>query len=719
MVHGSTTSFPGGGHDLTIRQPPGDGNQRTGDGVPQRAQQTSRDHIKVASLNIRGRVCTAQGYRQDKWFEMNRVINTHRIAILAVQEMHLTDELAANFESAFDARLRLFHSPLPETRNAAGVAIVANKSLINTDGISCATLIPGRAILAMIPWHANSIIKVLNVYAPNDTRENESFWETLNEIIEDDPSLKPDVMLGDFNIVEDSLDRLPCHPDNPNAIAALGELKYNLDLVDGWRQTYPDRREYSHQHTPNASQGRIDRVYITNTLLRPASEWKIESTTIETDHWVVSARISTPEAPFIGKGRWQIPSYLFEDKKIMDRINSLGKRAQSDIEGVKYRRTDTENPQSIFVRLKTDIVSLCRHQVKKIHPMITNKIEKLKGKLLEVNNDPHIPEEDKMLDSLVIKTEILELERILFEASRVYAKAKHHVHAETICKDWVRSNRAKRPRDTIFSLRNPLERGSAPERDSHKMAEKAREYHEVLQRIDRDPSQEPDPERLLAILNNVHPRVSQAHKSKLTKHLAWGDIHKALSDSGNDRAAGLDGIPMDLWKRMSALWDAFSEQDNNPYCDIVRVLVRVFNDIEEHGIVLGMGFNEGWMCPIYKKGERNNVANYRPITVLNKDYKTMTKALANKLAEVAPSLIHKNQAGFLKGRSIYDQVKLAKLTIDFGRISERNGVLVMLDQEKAYDKILHPYLWKVLEKFDLPATTSERSSASTMTPPPL
>ena len=32
----------------------------------------------------------------------------------------------------------------------------------------------------------------------------------------------------------------------------------------------------------------------------------------------------------------------------------------------------------------------------------------------------------------------------------------------------------------------------------------------------------------------------------------------------------------------------------------------------------------------------------------------------------------------------------------------KNGAIVLLDQEKAYDKILHPYLWKVLEKFDLP-----------------
>jgi len=702
MVNGLATSAPREGHGPTINQPPDDGSQRIGGGVPQRAQLTSRDFFKVASLNIRGRTSTVQGYRQDKWFEINRVMNSHRIAVLAVQETHLTDELATSFELAFETKLRLFHSPLPDMRNAAGVAIVVNKGLLNADGITSTTLIPGRAILTKIPWHAGSTIKVLNVYAPNSGGENEAFWERLNAITLDNPSLRPDIMLGDCNLVEDALDRLPCHPDHPGAVAALGELKYNLDLVDGWRRTFPDRREYSHHHAPNASQGRIDRIYITNALLRPASDWKIDSTTVETDHWLVSAKISSQEAPFIGRGRWQIPTYLLDNEEIMDRVNNLGKKSLDDLERIRYRRSDTENPQTIFARLKEDIVSLCRQRAKRIHPTITNKIEKLKGELLAVSDNPLIPEEDRILDSLVIKTEILELERILFESCKLYAKTKHHVHAETICKDWVRSNRAKRPRDTIFSLYNPLEPDPLPERDSHGMAGKAKEYHETLQRIDQDPAQEPDPDKLAFILDNVSPRVSQDQKGKLAKHLTWGDVHKALSDSGNDRAAGLDGIPMDLWKKMSALWDAFSEMDINPYCNVVRIMVRVFNDIEEFGITPGTRFNEGWMCPIYKKGERDNVANYRPITVLNTDYKTMTKALANKLAEAAPSVIHRDQAGFLKGRSIYDQVKLAKLTIDFGRILERNGALVMLDQEKAYDKILHPYLWKVLERFDMP-----------------
>ena len=95
-------------------------------------------------------------------------------------------------------------------------------------------------------------------------------------------------MLGDFNLVEDSLDRLPCHMDDPNAVAALGNLKANFDLVDGWRRTNPDKRAYTHQHAPNASQGRIDRIYISNELLHPATEWQITNSPIETDHWIVT-----------------------------------------------------------------------------------------------------------------------------------------------------------------------------------------------------------------------------------------------------------------------------------------------------------------------------------------------------------------------------------------------------------------------------------------------
>jgi hypothetical protein len=77
------------------------------------------------------------------------------------------------------------------------------------------------------------------------------------------------------------------------------------------------------------------------------------------------------------------------------------------------------------------------------------------------------------------------------------------------------------------------------------------------------------------------------------------------------------------------------------------------------------------------------------VSLLNTDYKIFTKALTIKLARVAPDVIHPAQAGFVPGRHIYDQIWLTKRIIELAEATEQNGVIVALDQEKAYDKIEH------------------------------
>jgi hypothetical protein len=119
-------------------------------------------------------------------------------------------------------------------------------------------------------------------------------------------------------------------------------------------------------------------------------------------------------------------------------------------------------------------------------------------------------------------------------------------------------------------------------------------------------------------------------------------------------------------------------------------------------MVENTGFSLGWMCPLFKKKDRTDIANYRPITVLNSDYKIFTKALTNKLSRVAPYLIHKDQSGFMKGRKITDAIYLAMEVVEYTEEDLQNGIIVALDQEKAYDKTLHPYLWNALRMQGIP-----------------
>lgn len=42
------------------------------------------------------------------------------------------------------------------------------------------------------------------------------------------------------------------------------------------------------------------------------------------------------------------------------------------------------------------------------------------------------------------------------------------------------------------------------------------------------------------------------------------------------------------------------------------------------------------------------------------------------------------------------------MMITYAEATEQNGMIVALDQEKAYDKVVHNYLWKALEAFGIP-----------------
>ena len=98
------------------------------------------------------------------------------------------------------------------------------------------------------------------------------------------------------------------------------------------------------------------------------------------------------------------------------------------------------------------------------------------------------------------------------------------------------------------------------------------------------------------------------------------------------------------------------------------------------------------MCPIYKKKDPSNISNYQPITLLNMDYKLLTKSLAIQLTEHIHSMIHPDQVGFIPKRSIFNCIRLADTIIDYAEAAEMDKAIIALDEEKAYDRIQHDYL---------------------------
>ena len=59
-----------------------------------------------------------------------------------------------------------------------------------------------------------------------------------------------------------------------------------------------------------------------------------------------------------------------------------------------------------------------------------------------------------------------------------------------------------------------------------------------------------------------------------------------------------------------------------------------------------------------KDTARENIINWRPITLTNVDYKILTKLLARRLQGVIKKIVHENQSGFIKGRNITTHIRL-------------------------------------------------------------
>lgn len=77
---------------------------------------------------------------------------------------------------------------------------------------------------------------------------------------------------------------------------------------------------------------------------------------------------------------------------------------------------------------------------------------------------------------------------------------------------------------------------------------------------------------------------------------------------------------------------------------MVPILLFVFKNMERVQNIPA-SFSEGVITIFYKnKGDKNNLDNYRPISLLNTDYKILTKTLANRVKTVVDSIIDHTQA---------------------------------------------------------------------------
>ncbi|KAJ7220662.1 hypothetical protein GGX14DRAFT_354309, partial [Mycena pura] len=139
----------------------------------------------------------------NKWKDVYRMLWDNSIGIMVLTETHLNAGQANEINESFmKDRVKIFNSPFPDNPAAKGIAIVLNPQKTNIKGVGIHYLIPGKAVLAVLPWHGKKTLTVLGVYAPTESpRENREFWDTLSNLWMTTDLPVPDIMVGDFNLV--------------------------------------------------------------------------------------------------------------------------------------------------------------------------------------------------------------------------------------------------------------------------------------------------------------------------------------------------------------------------------------------------------------------------------------------------------------------------------------------------------------------------------------
>lgn len=123
---------------------------------------------------------------------------------------------------------------------------------------------------------------------------------------------------------------------------------------------------------------------------------------------------------------------------------------------------------------------------------------------------------------------------------------------------------------------------------------------------------------------------------------------------------------------------------------------KLFDAFYEEEICL-RSINASYITLTPKKDGPETASDYRSISLLNSSFKLITKVLANRLQKVIRSVIHKNQYGLIKSRTIQDCLAWALEYLHICHKSRKQLIILKLDFEKAFEKVEHEAILQVLK----------------------
>ena len=615
-------------------------------------------NIRFISWNVKG---------MNSAIKANKVVNhlQHLKGDLCfLQETHLRTSDISRIKKPWMGHV--FHSKFSE--RARGAAIIIHRDIAFEPATSIVDP-NGRYVIVSGNLQGAPVV-LASLYAP--TWDDDKFMSKFFSSI---PNVNDHFIIvgGDFNQVQNTeLDR--SSSNRSTAAKSAKVLKFHADqlgLTDPWRAKFPSSRVFSFFSHVHHSYSRIDFFLLDNKLLHNILSCDYHSIVIS-DHAPTSIDVNFPRGRPPTK-TWRFNSHLLSEPKFKDFLTThiqifFDINDKPDIGcGVLW--------ESFKAYLRGQVISFVSHFKKSEHYRLNGILDEIKklDNVYALSPSPALYKKRLQLQSQHDLCSTGKVEKLLLQTKQRFFE--HGDKAGKLLAYQARAAAASRLIPRIQAQTGDVTT------DPLGISNIFSDFYSKLYSSELSPHDWDNPNPLDFL---VFPQAEDS--TGLGAPITISEVKEAIDSLQSNKSPGPDGYSTEFYKTFSMT--------------LAPVLVRLFNDAFLKG-QLPPTLSEASITLLLKKDKDPLLCgSYRPISLLNVDYKILAKVLACRLQKAIPTLINPDQTGFISGRQSFFNTRRL-FNILFSSSSNTPEIVLSLDAEKAFDRVEWRFLFYTLGKFGL------------------
>ena len=115
-----------------------------------------------------------------------------------------------------------------------------------------------------------------------------------------------------------------------------------------------------------------------------------------------------------------------------------------------------------------------------------------------------------------------------------------------------------------------------------------------------------------------------------------------------------------------------------------------------------IGWKEGYLVKIPKKGDLQECKNYTGIMLLSVPGKVLNRIILEILKKEVDNILRDHQAGFSQDRGCVDQIATVRIIVEQSMEFDSSVYIHFVDYEKAFDSLDRDKRWNLLRQYGIP-----------------